>query len=514
MIPTPVLGDSASFARLRDYFIKSGYTEPRVAEWAGVESIHLFQSLHDGRKGKTGIENPLDLLIALFMDSLPVDDAVLDRLMPAAVRQALTDLQLLTPADGGGRFHASVLLYPVEALYIISDLTRDPDPAKPTPLAEDVVYPAITTSSGRFLRHVSRTRSERFLEMCAGTGIAALIGARRAGHAWALDITQRSTHFARFNAALNGITNFTALQGDLYEPVKGMTFDRIVAHPPYVPAAEQKLIYRDGGQDGEQITRRILAGLPEFLAPGGRYQCTCVASDRTQARLEDRIREMIGPAQGEFDVLLSTALEYEPISYFTRTALDNRMEWSNLEPTLRNQRALGVERMVYSHIEVQRRASQRPVFTVRRGLGPTNGWSEADWLLRWETGLVDGDGEVPRTVLAGKPRVAPATAVQLDLRQVDGAWTPLEAGIGIDWPYPVRVKSPPWAAELLAQCDGATTLEALFGRLHVAGSLPAEGAEAAFLQLILVLTGAGILLFDAYPLPARTPPAEVQHPVA
>jgi SAM-dependent methyltransferase len=513
-MPLPVLGEEATFAPLRDFLRRCHYTESRVAEWAGVESIHLFQSQHDGRKTRTAIDTELDLLVALFMDSVLVDDAVLERFVPAAVRQAMADLQLVVPAASGPRSHATVLLYPVDGLYIISDLTRDPDPARTLPMAQDVVYPAITTSSGRFLRQISRTPSERFLEMCAGTGIAALIGARRAGHAWALDITERSTHFARVNAALNGVRNFTALQGDLYDPVKGMTFDRIVAHPPYVPAAEQKLIYRDGGQDGEQITRRILAGLPEYLAPGGRYQCTCVATDRSGARLEDRIREMIGPQQGEFDVLLSSALEYEPIGYFTRTALDNKMDWSNLESTLRTQRALQVERMVYSHIEVQRRSTPRPVFTRRRGLGPANGWTETDWLLQWETAMVAGNGELPRTLLAGKPRVAPATLVQLELGQVDGSWTPLEAAIGIDWPYPVRVKSPPWAAELLAQCDGGASLEELFGRIQAGGALPAEGAEAAFLQFILMLTGAGILLFDAIPLPARTPPAEMQHPVA
>lgn len=506
MIPTPRIGSPAQLALVRQFLKESGYSERGICQWAGIESIHLFKSVEDGRKTHTTITSRLDALVALFMDTVLVRNADLDQWIPAPVRDALLELQLIMPA--GDAHHATVLLYPVEGFFVISDLTRDPDPAKAAPLADDVVYPAITTSSGRFLKQLSRTPSRRFLEMCAGTGIAALIGSRRAEHAWSLDITARSTHFASFNAALNGVTNFTALQGDLFEPVKGMTFDRIVAHPPYVPAAEQKIIYRDGGEDGEQITRRILAGLHEFLEPGGRYQCTCVASDRTDARLEDRIREMLGPSQGEFDVLLSSALEYEPIGYFTRTALDNRMEWANLEPTLRTQRALKVERMVYSHIEVQRRRTPRPVFTRRRGVSGLNGWTETDWLLDWETRLVSGDGEIPRTLLAGRPSVAPAAAVQLELRQVNGEWRPLEASIGIDWPYPLRVKCPPWAADLLAQCDGATSLEAIFGRLHAAGVLPPEGAEGLFLQFAVTLAGAGILVFDGHPLPARTPPSE------
>jgi len=45
--------------------------------------------------------------------------------------------------------------------------------------------------------------------VCAGSGIAALIAAPNATHAWAADLTERSTHFARFNAQLNGFDNFT-----------------------------------------------------------------------------------------------------------------------------------------------------------------------------------------------------------------------------------------------------------------------------------------------------------------
>jgi methylase of polypeptide subunit release factors len=69
-----------------------------------------------------------------------------------------------------------------------------------------------------------------------GTGIAALVAAQKdAAHAWAFDITARATHFAEFNRRLNAIPNVTAAEGDLYAPAGGQTFDRIVAHPPYLP---------------------------------------------------------------------------------------------------------------------------------------------------------------------------------------------------------------------------------------------------------------------------------------
>ena len=47
----------------------------------------------------------------------------------------------------------------------------------------------------------------------------------------------------------------TVVEGDMYAPVEGLTFDRIVTHPPYIPAKQTGLIFRDGGEDGEQIIR-------------------------------------------------------------------------------------------------------------------------------------------------------------------------------------------------------------------------------------------------------------------
>lgn len=82
---------------------------------------------------------------------------------------------------------------------------------------------------------------ERFLELCCGTGIAALLAARNgAKHAYAFDIAARSVPFAEFNRRLNGLESVTIREGDLYSPSAGERFDRIVAHPPYVPVLQPK----------------------------------------------------------------------------------------------------------------------------------------------------------------------------------------------------------------------------------------------------------------------------------
>src|SRR3982751_5315320 len=103
---------------------------------------------------------------------------------------------------------------------------------------------------------------------------------------------------------------------------------RIVAPPPYVPSRETRMIYRDGGSDGEGVTRRIIAGLPEFLRPGGGFHCTRTATDHKDAPLELRLREMLGPSASDFDIAVVTSNEFDPTEYYVRLAIAGRGTWA------------------------------------------------------------------------------------------------------------------------------------------------------------------------------------------
>ena len=216
----------------------------------------------------------LDVLVRLFLDNESLSWSETTALLPPDGVEAMRSLGLIRDhRTDPSRVVATVLLYHTQSLYIASDvaLLADGDGSR----WWDLVYAAITTNTLNFLETMPRGRCESFLDLCSGTGVAALLAATTfADHAWAIDVTDRSTEFARFNARLNGIENVTMLSGDLYAPVADLTFDRIVAHPPYVPSRETKMVYRDGGADGEEVTRRIIAGLPKHLNPGGSFHCT------------------------------------------------------------------------------------------------------------------------------------------------------------------------------------------------------------------------------------------------
>jgi len=65
-------------------------------------------------------------------------------------------------------------------------------------------------------------------------GVQAMHASRFADRVSATDISERALAFARFDSALNGVTNIEFRLGNLFEPVSGLRCDPIVSNPPFV----------------------------------------------------------------------------------------------------------------------------------------------------------------------------------------------------------------------------------------------------------------------------------------
>ena len=126
------------------------------------------------------------------------------------------------------------------------------------------------------------------LELCCGSGCVAVVLAERlpGSRVVATDISAAALAVARRNIADYGLEERVALgEGDLFAPAvtlaAGRPFDLIVSNPPYIPtenipgmgrtvAEHEPRLALDGGADGLDPHRRILAGAPAFLAACGR----------------------------------------------------------------------------------------------------------------------------------------------------------------------------------------------------------------------------------------------------
>ena len=481
---------------VHDALLAAGYTVPTVCARVGRESI--YEAWGRDIPGDAPLDDALDALIWLFLDSRRIPTSIAKARLGSSLWDALGRLDLVRSVDAE-TCGATVLLVPTESLLVASDLPGyDFDP-----LPDDAVYPAITKNTRAFVATLPRTPCDRFLEICAGSGIAALLAAPHANHAWSADLTQRATHYARFNAQLNGFDNFSAVAGDLYEPVAGSTFDRIAAHPPYVPTADISMIYRDGGADGEQITRRVIKELPPYLAPGGVCYCTCVATDRAGAPLEARIREWLGGAGNALDVMMVVMRSSVPEERIGEMVSEGLVDQAEAERKVAPLVAMGIERQVYVSMAFRRYEGDRRPITSRRVLGKRVSPGMLGRLVRWESELADRS-QLP-AVMAMRLKLTPDTRRQTMERLVNGSWEPAARHLTRERPFTVRAEYDPAVSALLSRVDtaGERTVREHWESMRQDGVLPAAVDEWTFATVVRSLAASGIM-DDAAEQP-RTP---------
>lgn len=156
------------------------------------------------------------------------------------------------------------------------DFRVTPDVLIPRPDTETLVT--------ELLDRVQPLPHPEILEIGTGSGCIAVTAAVRhpAANVTAIDISPAALEVARENAATHKVQDrLTFLEGDLFAPVpEGAIFDAIVSNPPYIRADEipglqpdvrlhEPLLALDGGADGLDIVRRIVAESPRWLRPGG-----------------------------------------------------------------------------------------------------------------------------------------------------------------------------------------------------------------------------------------------------
>jgi release factor glutamine methyltransferase len=120
------------------------------------------------------------------------------------------------------------------------------------------------------------------VDLCCGTGAvgAALVATGAPVEVHAADIDPAAVRCASRNLAAAGGRLY---QGDLYAPLPSALRGRVdvlVANAPYVPTGavgllpqearlHEPMVALDGGADGLDVLRRVVAGAWGWLAPGG-----------------------------------------------------------------------------------------------------------------------------------------------------------------------------------------------------------------------------------------------------
>jgi release factor glutamine methyltransferase len=148
------------------------------------------------------------------------------------------------------------------------------------------------------------------VDLCCGAGaLGAAIAAARAD---LLELHASDIDPAAVRCACRNLEKFGGQvhMGDLYAPLPAALRGRVdilVVNAPYVPTDEIEMMppeardYEprealDGGPDGVQVHRRVAAGAPEWLAPGGhllietsKHQATLTADAMSGHGLQTRV---------------------------------------------------------------------------------------------------------------------------------------------------------------------------------------------------------------------------------
>ena len=506
---------SGSFLReysvVREFLRQAEYSEQAVCDRLGLRGLHDYLSGGQRPAPSARTEGPdaLDILIRVFFEGYCLDRHLVERFVPSAVSESMEALGILCVSSAdAGQFYSPVALYPLCGLYIASDRWKNPDGSTLSPM-QDYVFPAMHPLTYGFLESLPQSPCDRFLELCSGTAIAALsASARFARHSWAVDITRRSTQFGEFNRRLNQLSNVTVLQGNLYEPLGDARFDRIVAHPPYVPALEPGAIYADGGEDGESITRAVVQGLPRFLEPDGRFYCATMGVERVDEPYEQRVRQWLGAEQADFDVLFIAERSQTPAQFAYRATRNSKGDWEKMRQWRTHLGNLKVRSLVNGMLVIQRKGAARSGFTVRRQKGEGSRAAEAEWLWSWETMLAGASGV--DLLLRSRPLASPNFELHVVYARRNGALTPLKHKLKAAHPFAVEYECEAWMATLVARCDGKTTGLELVEEGTRDQWIPPGMANEQFAAAIGGLVSGGILEIEGFEPPQyERPTADV-----
>ncbi|MBT9368977.1 50S ribosomal protein L3 N(5)-glutamine methyltransferase [Rhizobium sp. CSW-27] len=127
---------------------------------------------------------------------------------------------------------------------------------------------------------------ESVVDICTGSACLAVLAAKFFPNAGvdAVDLSADALEVAKRNLAEHDVADQVTLHaGDLFAPLAGRSYDLIITNPPYVDhaaldgyppefQAEPRMAH-DGGEDGLDLVRQILAQAADHLNPGGGMIC-------------------------------------------------------------------------------------------------------------------------------------------------------------------------------------------------------------------------------------------------
>lgn len=170
-----------------------------------------------------------------------------------------------------------------EDFAVLSDLIHPIVRSKKTVFkgASFYIFPEVyVPSDDTFLLadHLNVSENSKILDICTGSGLLAIVAAKKAKSVVAIDINPYAVRCTKLNSKLNHVDDkVEVIRADLFS---GFTvdakFDFIICNPPYLPVDEEMKIEDwlerswNGGSTGRKIIDKILDTVSSHIVEGGK----------------------------------------------------------------------------------------------------------------------------------------------------------------------------------------------------------------------------------------------------
>lgn len=210
---------------------------------------------------RTENETAPEILVRLFLFKCSVSSKKFAEVITPTSISDWCDAGLIFEKDS--TVTAFVELIPFDEMIFAADWRE-------SSLSEPVM--GIAASSKVLGRFCIKKNVNKTLDLGTGGGILSLISAMHSKTVIGIDCNARAVEFARFNSALNGISNTEFLVGDWFAPIAESKFDLIVCNPPFMIAPQGLPVHSASGKRGDNLCREIIRTVPEFLNESGFFQ--------------------------------------------------------------------------------------------------------------------------------------------------------------------------------------------------------------------------------------------------
>jgi len=479
---------SSDAARLRDFFLQSGYAEDQLRKkgyFNELPSTRLrnFPRLLD-RMRETNSQN---ILLRWFWLGVPQEASSVAAFLPPWFVELALCCGLLR--RDGENLASEVMLFPVDNFLVVCDHTVKIDASDP----EFVLWPNPT--SRLLSRFTVRRPSRATLDLGTGNGIQALSAAAHSEQVVATDLNPRAVTYAQFTARLNGLENIECLPGDSFEPVSGRKFDLIVSNPPFFISPSGRYLFCDNSMDLDQLCRRFVREAPSLLNDDGYFQLLCEWAEVKGQPWQERVAEWL--ADSGCDAWVLKGHTQDPAEYaqhrIAETAASPAQDAERFASYMDYYRERRVEAIHDGIIAMRRRSGKNWILVEEVTETPKDPFGESVLLTFSARDFLQAHAS-DEQMMAVKPQLSPHARLEQFFQPADGRWEPSSLNLRLTRGFPFFVGLQAPVAGFLTGCNGTRSVGELIQDFARQVDAPLEKVQAECVGILRRLIERGFLL--------------------